>query len=104
MKLSHIKYGRRKIKIEYTLLKDCYGLYDPNTHILKIDKRQSGTKLFNTIMHELFHIIIAEHGINVNERGEEPIAQAVGDGYEKVFKANPKLRTIINKCFKGCLK
>ena len=49
MKLSHIKYGRRKIKIEYTLLKDCYGLYDPNTHILKIDKRQSGTKLFNTI-------------------------------------------------------
>ena len=53
MKLSHIKYGRRKIKIEYTLLKDCYGLYDPNTHILKIDKRQSGTKLFNTIMHEL---------------------------------------------------
>ena len=44
MKLSHIKYGRRKIKIEYTLLKDCYGLYDPNTHILKIDKRQSGTK------------------------------------------------------------
>ena len=55
-------------------------------------------------MHELFHIIIAEHGINVNERGEEPIAQAVGDGYEKIFKANPQLRTIINKCFRGCLK
>ena len=104
MRLKYIKYGRRKIRIEYTLLTDCYGLYDPNTHSLKIDKRQKGTKLFNTIMHELFHIIIAENNINVNDRGEEPIAQAVGDGYEKVFKANPKLRTIINKCFKGCLK
>ena len=50
-------------------------------------------------MHEMFHIIIAMNNINVNERGEEPIAQAVGTGYEKIFKSNPKLRKLLNNCF-----
>ena len=29
--------------------------------------------------------------IDVN-KGEEPIAKAVGDGYEKIFKSNPRLK------------
>ena len=102
MKVRSIKYGRRKVKIEYTILKDCYGLYDPNKYILQIDKRLKGMKLFNTLMHELFHIIISMADINVNTKGEEPIAMAVGDGYEKVFKNNPQLRKMLNNCFRGC--
>ena len=104
MKIKNIKYGKRKIKMEYTLLKDCYGLYDPNKYILQIDKRQKGMKLFNTLMHELFHIIIAMAEIDVNTKGEEPIAIAVGNGYEKIFKSNPKLRKLLNSCFRGCHK
>ena len=91
MKLDFIKYGNRKIKVEYVLLNKLYGEFDPNQHTLKIDKRISGMVLFNTLIHELFHIIIYYAGINVNERGEEPIAVAVGDGYEKVFRQNKKL-------------
>ena len=99
MKISYISYGKKKVKIVYSILKDNYGLYDPNTHILQLDKRLKGLKLFNTLMHEMFHIIIGMNGINVNERGEEPIAQAVGTGYEKIFKSNPKLRKLLNNCF-----
>ena len=73
MNLPFIKYGNRKIKVSYILLDSCYGEFDPNTHHLKIDKRISGMTLFNTLMHELFHIIIYYAGINVNERGEETI-------------------------------
>jgi hypothetical protein len=91
MRVDFIKYGNRKIKVVYGHLDDCYGLFDPNLHTLYIDKRQSNMRLFNTLMHELFHIIIFYAGINVNERGEEPIATAVGNGYEKVFKQNKKL-------------
>tara|TARA_R100001530_G_C4252059_1_gene138110 strand:- start:278 stop:586 length:309 start_codon:yes stop_codon:yes gene_type:complete len=91
MKLDFIKYGNRKIKVEYVFLDKLYGEFDPNKHLLKIDKRISGMVLFNTLIHELFHIIIYYAGINVNERGEEPIAVAVGDGYEKVFKQNKNL-------------
>jgi len=100
MQLSFIKYGKRKIKVEYVLLKDCFGLYDPNLHILQIDKRLKGLRLFNTLVHELFHIIMNMENINVNEKGEEPIAVAVGDGYEKIFMANPFLFKILTKCLK----
>ncbi len=98
--LEHILLGRQKIKVKYEILQNLYGYYDPNKHLLVIDKRLKGLKLFNTIMHELFHIIINFSDINVNKRGEEPIAQAVGDGYEKVFKQNPKLWTLLTKLLK----
>ena len=100
MKLSFIKYGKRKIKIKYEFLHDCYGLYDPNHNTLQLDKRLKSLRLLNTLMHELFHIIMSNEDINVNLKGEEPIAKAVGDGYEKIFKANPSLIKLITQCLR----
>ena len=100
MKLSFIRYGKRRVKVHYVILQDCLGLYDPNLHILQLDKRLKDLKLFNTLMHELFHIIMNMEDIDVNEKGEEPIAVAVGDGYEKIFMANPFLFKILTKCLK----
>ena len=100
MKLPFIKYGKRKIKIQYVLLNDCFGLYDPNLHLLQIDKRLKGLKLFNTLFHELFHIIMNMENIDVNTKGEEPIAFAVGNGFEKIFMANPSLVKVLTKCLK----
>lgn len=100
MKLSFIKYGKRKIKVHYEILKDCFGLYDPNLHTLHLDKRLKDSMLFNTLMHEMFHIIMNMQNIDVNTKGEEPIAIAVGNGYEKIFKANPSLVKILTKCLK----
>ena len=100
MNLSFIKYGKRKIKIKYELLHDCYGLYDPNHNTLQLDKRLKSLRLLNTLMHELFHIIMSNEDINVNLKGEEPIAKEVGDGYEKIFKANPLLVKLITQCLK----
>jgi len=100
MKPTFIRYGKRKIRIEYVILKDCFGLYDPNTKILQIDRRLKGLVLFNTIFHELFHIIMNMEDIDVNTKGEEPIAKAVGDGFEKIFKANSSLFKFLTQCLK----
>ena len=86
MNIQSIKYGRKKIQVRFEILKNLYGYFETEKEILVIDSRVKGLRLFNTIMHELFHIIIFYAGINVNDRGEEPIAQAVGDGYSKIFK------------------
>ena len=65
MNIRSIKYGRKKIKIKYEILKNLYGFYEPNKNLLVFDKRVKGIKLFNTIMHELFHIIIYQSGIQL---------------------------------------
>jgi hypothetical protein len=101
MNIQSIKYGRKKIQVRFEILKNLYGYFETEKEILVIDSRVKGLRLFNTIMHELFHIIIFYAGINVNDRGEEPIAQAVGDGYSKIFKQNPHLWNILTKLIKG---
>ena len=98
--LDHIRYGRRKIKVYFKKLADCKGLYDPNLHTLELDQRLRNVQLFNTLMHELFHIIMNMENIDVNTKGEEPIAEAVGNGYEKIFMANPSLVRLLTKCLK----
>jgi hypothetical protein len=101
MNIQSIKYGKKKIPVKFEILKNLYGYFETEKEILVLDKRIKGLRLFNTIMHELFHIIIFYAGINVNNRGEEPIAQAVGDGYSKIFKQNPHLWNILTKLIKG---
>ena len=49
-KLSFIKYRKRKIKIVYKNLDDCYGLYDPNKQKLYFDQNIKSERLFNTII------------------------------------------------------
>ena len=43
---------------------------------------------------------MSNENINVNLKGEEPIAKAVGDGYEKIFKANSYLFKFLTQCLK----
>ena len=93
--LKFIKYRKRKLKIVYKKLDDCYGLYDPNKQMLYFDQNMKNERLFNTILHELFHVICYNENIDVNQRGEEPIAQTVGDGYTRIFKQNPNLWDIL---------
>lgn len=97
MKLKTILYGRRKIKVIFKPLKHLDGYFETNKHLLVIDKNLRGLDLFNTVIHEFFHMIMFYEKINVNDRGEEPIAIAVGNGFTKIFKQNPKLLKQLTK-------
>lgn len=101
MNIQSIKYGRKKINIKYEDIKGLDGYFQTDKNLLVIHKNLNGIDLFNTIIHEIFHIIMFYEEINVNERGEEPIAIAVGNGFTKIFKQNPKLWTKLTKLIKG---
>ena len=101
MNLDQIRYGRKIIKIEYKKLKKYDGYFETKKELLVIDKTIKGVKLFNTIIHELFHLIMHFEKINVNQKGEEPIAIAVGNGFTKIFKQNPKLFKKLTKLIWG---
>lgn len=91
MKLKTILYSRRKIKVIFKPLKHLDGYFETEKHLLVIDKNLKGIELFNTIIHEFFHMIMFYEKINVNNRGEEPVAIAVGNGFTKIFKQNKNL-------------
>ena len=97
-----MKYGRKSIKVLYSDLMEtdnCYGLYDPNTQTVNFDQNMKGEVFLNTLLHEIFHIIIYNEGMNIKDRGEEPIVNALGNGLVKVLKQNKKVRNFIYDCF-----
>ena len=55
--------------------------------------------VFLNLLHEIFHIIIYNEGMNIKDRGKEPIVNALGNGLVKVLKQNKKVRNFIYDCF-----
>jgi len=91
MNLQNIKYGRKNINVKFKILKNLYGYFETEKELLVIDSRIKGLKLFDTIIHELFHIVIHFEKVNVKIKSEEKIAMAVGNGFTKIFKQNSSL-------------
>ena len=54
--------------------------------------------LVNFLFSTRMDIIIYNDNIDVNNRGEEPIADAVGNGFTRIFKQNTKLWDILSDC------
>ena len=98
--LEHILYGRKKIKVKFKALKNHDGYYEADKKIIVLDSRIKGKRLFNTIIHEIFHLIAHQSKIKFKNMSEEPMAIEIGNGFTKIFKQNPKLWTFLTKLIK----
>ena len=99
--LEHILYGRKKIKVHFRPLKNLDGYYETEKKIIVLDSRIKGKRLFNTIIHEIFHLIAHLSKIKFRTMGEEPMAIEIGNGFTKIFKQNPKLWILLTKLLRG---
>ena len=98
--LEHILYGRKKIKIKFMPLKDLDGYFETEKNIIVLDSRIKRKRLFNTIIHEIFHLIAHHSKIKFKSMSEEPMAIEIGNGFTKIFKQNPNLWTLLTKLLK----
>ena len=98
---KHILFGRNKIKVIYEPLKGLDGYFETNQKLIVLDSRIKGIRLFNTIIHEIFHVIAYYSKIKFKNMSEEQMAIKIGDGYTKIFKQNPKLWKLLTKLLKG---
>lgn len=98
--LEHILYGRKKIKIHFRPLKDLDGYFETEKNIIVLDSRIKRKRLFNTIIHEIFHLIAHHSKIKFKSMSEEPMAIEIGNGFTKIFKQNPNLWTLLTKLLK----
>lgn len=98
--LEHILYGRKKIKVHFRPLKDLDGYFETEKNIIVLDSRIKRKRLFNTIIHEIFHLIAHHSKIKFKSMSEEPMAIEIGNGFTKIFKQNPNLWTLLTKLLK----
>ena len=71
------------------LKKILMDIYETDKKIIVLDSRIKGKRLFNTIIHEIFHLIAHLSKIKFRTIGEEPMAIEIGNGFTKIFKQNP---------------
>jgi Zn-dependent peptidase ImmA (M78 family) len=99
--LDHISFGRKIVKVKFEPLKELDGYYETDKNIIVLDSRIKGKRLFNTIIHEIFHMIVHHQKIKCREKSEEALATQIGNNYTKIFKQNPKLWKFLTKLLKG---
>jgi len=98
---EHILYGRSKIKVIFEPLKSLDGYFETQQKLIVLDSRIKGKRLFNTIIHEIFHVIAYYSKLKFKNMSEEQMAIKVGNGYTAIFKQNPKLWKYLTKLLKG---
>tara|TARA_R110000764_G_scaffold24766_2_gene59648 strand:+ start:248 stop:568 length:321 start_codon:yes stop_codon:yes gene_type:complete len=105
MKPKLIKFGHRDFKVIYISKKEAskrgiYGEVDTSTNIITVDKTLDDKVTFNTLVHELIHVIAEHHCWNLPAPQEELIAETVGNSLADLFNQNPKLIEYLAKAFK----
>jgi len=105
MKPKLIKFGHRDFKVIYISKKEAskrgiYGEVDTSTNIITVDKTLDDKVTFNTLVHELIHVIAEHYHWNLPAEQEELISETTGNALADLFNQNPKLIEYLAKAFK----
>ena len=91
-----IKVGYKEYKLEewkqtVASAKDAHGQFFSKEGIIGYTEEEKGVSHANTILHELFHAIIYQWQIDLDERVEETVVHGLANGLSTVFVDNPEL-------------
>jgi hypothetical protein len=104
-KPTQLKFGHRDFKIKYISKKEAskrkiYGEVDTSTNTITIDKSLDDKVNFNTIIHEVIHVIAEHYAWNLPAKSEELVCETTGNALSDVFNQNPKLIEYLAFAFK----
>ena len=91
-----IKIGYRDYKLEewkqtVASANDAHGQFFAKEGIIGYTVEEKGVSHANTIIHECLHAIIYQWNIELSEKEEEHLVNALSNGLTTVFVDNPKL-------------
>jgi hypothetical protein len=91
-----IKVGYREYKLEkwkQTVANagDAHGQFFAKEGVIGYTAEETGVSHANTILHELFHSIIYQWNIDLDEKTEEIVVNGLTNGLTTVFVDNPEL-------------
>ena len=91
-----IKVGYRDYKLEkwkQTIANagDAHGQFFAKEGVIGYTEEEKGVSHANTILHEIFHSIIYQWNIDLDEKMEEIVVNGLTNGLTTVFVDNPEL-------------
>ena len=91
-----IKVGYRDYKLEewkqtVASANEAHGQFFSKEGVIGYTVEEKGVSHANTILHEIMHAIIYQWNIELGEKEEEHLVNALSNGLTTVFVDNPKL-------------
>jgi len=104
-KPKSVKFGHRDFKIKYITHKEAskrgiYGEVDTSTNTIVVDKSLDNKVTFNTLIHELIHVIAEHYAWNIPAKDEELVCETVGNAVSDILNQNKNLVDYIAFTFK----
>ena len=94
-KPKSIKIGYRDYKLEkwkqtVASANDAHGQFFSKEGIIGYTDEEKGVSHANTILHELFHAIIYQWNIDLDDKMEEVVVNGLTNGLTTIFVDNPE--------------
>ena len=104
--MKNIKIGYREYKIKNldSIVSRCNeinGQFLASDGVIALSSTEDNISHANTLIHEVFHAIIYQGGIDLDDKEEEKICNTIANGLTTVFVDNPSLLSYLQKNLKG---
>lgn len=80
--------------------KKIFGEFDVTKNTITLDKSLQDIELLNTIIHEIFHMLIDEYGIDLKKKEEELVCNSLANGVNHILYQNQDLLEFLYKSLK----
>ena len=99
------RFSKGRYKIKYISHKEAskrgiYGEVDTSINTIVIDKSLDNKVTFNTLIHELIHVIAEHYAWNIPAKDEELVCETVGNAVSDILNQNKNLVDYIAFTFK----
>ena len=104
MKDIKIGYKNYKIKSLDPIVSKCNeinGQFLASDGMIALSSTEDNISHANTLIHEIFHAIVFQWGIELDDKEEEKICNTLANGLTTVYVDNPWLLPYIQKQLKG---
>lgn len=103
---KEIKIGYRNYKIKNldSIISKCNeinGQFLATDGVIALSSDEDSISHANTLIHEIFHAIVYQWGIELDDKEEEKICNTLANGLTTVLVDNPWLLPYIQKNLKG---
>ena len=100
IKIGYRNYNLEKWKQTVASANEAQGQFFAKEGVIGYTAEEKGVSHANTLIHEIFHAIIYQWNMELDEKVEELVVNGLANGLTTVFVDNPKLMDFLKEKIK----